>query len=215
MVKQSTWAVSKALEEGGVRAEIREDGHIIMIFSANGAMFELSPSDEAAIDIAFAMLDGKLSEMPSESELKMAFRVLRGKAAWKTGRIPCDGIENNSPIVNAILAFMERRTEWRGKTEVLLKAVSSQDASPNWKHISTRVFAYRINQSKKTFRFFDLFIETFRGNDGSKVRMHWLDQCDASDASDASDARGYSDEEREAMEAMAGLSVNDKGMEKH
>lgn len=184
MSKQSIWAISNALKDGGVRAEIHEDGHLIMVFSGNDSTIELSASDDATIDIALAKLDGKLNEMPSETELKMAFRVLRGKAALETGRIPCEGIEKTSPIVNAILAFMERQPEWQGKTGSLLRALSLKDGSPTWRHLSTRVFAYRINESRKAFRFFDLFIETFRRNDGSYVRMHWLGQSDASDASD-------------------------------
>ena len=209
MGRQSIWAISSALQDAGVRAEIHEDGHVIMVFSEIDFPIELSPSDDATIDIALAKLDGKLSEMPSETELKTAFRVLRGKAALETGRIPCEGNENTSPIVNAILAFMERQPEWQGKTETLLRELSLKDGSPTWKHLSTRVFAYRINESKKAFRFFDLFIETFRRNDGSYVRMHWLGQSDASDASD------HSDEEREALAAMTALRTQDNDLEKH
>ena len=210
MSKQSKWTISKALHEAGVKAEIREDGHVDIVFPVHGASIDLSLSDDAAIDIALAILDGKLSEIPSETELRTACRVLRGKAVCESGRLPRVELENASPFVNAILAFMERQTEWRGKTEVLLKAVSSQEGSPNWKYLSTRVFAHRINESRKAFRFFDLFIETFRRNDGSYVRMHWLGQ---SDAGDAGDAGGRTDEEREALRAMADLRAQENGME--
>ena len=216
MGKQSIWAISNALEDGGVRAEIREDGQAFMVFTnKEGHTIESSMSNDTAIDMALATLDGELSEMPSETELKSAFRVLRGKAALKTGRIPCEGIENTSPIVNAILAHMEPQPEWHGKTETLLRELSLKDGSPLWKHLSTRVFAYRINESRNVFRFFDLFIETFRRNDGSYVRMHWLGQSDASDASDARDAREHSDEDREALAAMTTLRTQDNDLEKH
>lgn len=184
MVKQSKWAISKALEDADVKAEIHEDGQAFIVFTGNSHPIKSCITDDATIDMALATLDEKLSEMPSETELKSAFRVLRGKAALETGRIPCEGNENTSPIVNAILVFMERQPEWQGKTETLLRELSLKDGSPTWKHLSTRVFAYRINESRKAFRFFDLFIETFRRNDGSYVRMHWLGQSDASDASD-------------------------------
>ena len=212
MGKQSKWAISKALKDAGLSVEIREDGRAFMVFKRNGLTMELSQSDDAAIDLALAILDGGLNEMPSEVDLKWALRVLRGKAALETGRIPCEGNENTSPIVNAILVFMERQPEWQGKTESLKKALSLKDGSPTWKHLSTRVFAYRINESKKAFRFFDLFIETFRRNDGSYVRMHWLGQSDASDASYTSD---HSDEEREALAAMTTLRTQDNDLEKH
>ena len=210
MSKQSKWTISKALHEAGVKAEIHEDGHVDIVFPVHGATINLSLSDDAAIDIALAILDGKLSEIPSETELRTAFRVLRGKAACESGRLPRVELENASPFVNAILAFMERQTEWHGKTESLLKAVSSQESSLGWKHLSTRVFAHRINESRKAFSFFDLFIETFRRNDGSHVRMHWLGQSDAGDAGDAGDR---TDEEREALRAMADLREQDNGME--
>ncbi len=211
MSEQSICAISSDLEVVAMRFEIFNDEDVKVFFSGNDGTIELPLSDVAMIDIALAILDVKQSKMPSKTELKTGFRtgfrVLRGKEGPKTRRIPCEGSEKSSPIVNVILAFMERQPNWQGKTKSRFIDCSLKDGSSTSEPLSRRAFAHRINEYRKAFRFIHLSIQTIRFDRFRHERMHWLEESDASD---------HKDEEREALEAMATFrSTQHNDLEKH
>ena len=179
MSEQSICAISSDLEGVAMRFEILDDEDVTVFFSGNDGTIELALSDDAMIDIALAILDVKRSEIPSKTELKTGFRtgfrVLRGKEGPKIRRIPCEGSEKSSPIVNVILAFMERQPNWQGKTTSRFIDHSLKDGSPTRETLSRRAFAQRINEYRKAFRFIHLSIQTFRLDRFSQERMHRLE----------------------------------------
>lgn len=107
MGKQSKWAISKALKDAGLSVEIRADAREFMDLKRNDRTLELSHSDDAAIDLALAILDGELNEIPSEVDLKWALRVLRGKAVLESERVRADEKLHTNATANAILEFMD------------------------------------------------------------------------------------------------------------
>lgn len=223
----------QVINTASIQAEVRADGRCFIVRDQNGKRQVVPATSRLAECLIISAVEESSTDLPSRSDVKMIIDILIGRAMAGVDNMVEECSLRVPRIVDLILEFMEGKATWSGKTCDLFEAIrklAAKSAGLFNLPESTRVFSEEIQKHESMFRERGLLVGVSHRRHGSTTEIVRMDagemnadtaapapgvDSQTGDASDAGDARYCSDEEREALEAMAELSVNDQGTEKH